>query len=653
MSHTTAVVVVNYGPTGLLETNLVRLAAERPDVQVVVVDNHTAEANAEAVHALSQTHGWTAILSEENLGFGGGMNVGVEAALSQGADRVLLLNPDAVLDATSLSLLEDAVDAAPMMAVSPRVLTASGQVWFAGAGLDVRDGTMVGPERLGEQGIEPWLSGAALMVSAELWKRVGGFDDTYFLYWEDVDLSRRIREVGGALQVLDAATAVHDEGATHGEGGSRAKSDLYYYYNVRNRLRYAQAHLTPAARRRWQATTARQAREVLLRGGRRQFVSSRSGLWAAVAGLRDGLSGRWGARGTVPTEAAGSEEATNDGLRVLMTYIEPLPFHNPYVKLHDRSLEEAGSTVHHFTWRTALTGNYDVVHSHWPEDVFASTSPLKAFGKRTAMALWLAVLTFRDIPIVRTVHNLELPSGMDPAKKALILLMDRMTAHRILISETTPPPTGPYSVVLHGHYIDWFGKLQASEQVPGRIAYFGMIRRYKNVEALATAFVATREKHPEWSLHIAGKPSSDELTADIEQIIGDDPRVNTLFRYLDDDEIVSVCSAAELVVLPYKEMHNSGSLLTALSLGRPCLVPRNTANEVIAAEVGSEWVQMFDGELAAADLKRALAAVADLPECGPDLSRRNWDVSAAGHLAAYREAISRRRRRVPARAYSS
>lgn len=658
---TTAVVVVNYGPVGLLERNLVRLTGENPHVRVVVVDNHTSDANAQAVADLAEGHGWTSVLNPTNAGYGGGCNVGAEAALDLGAERLLFLNPDAFIDAESLARLEATVDADPMTAVAPKIVTETGAHWFAGAGLRVSDGTMVGPSHLDEPGVEPWLTGACFMVSATLWRRVGGFDDSYFLYWEDVDLSRRIREAGGRLFVDLDALAVHDEGATHGEGGSRAKSDVYYYYNVRNRLRYAAAHLTPAARRSWQATSIQQAREVLLRGGRRQFLESRSGLWAAVAGLRDGLTGRWGARGAVPPAPAGAafgapgSAAPEDDrpLRVLMTYIEPLPFHNPYVKLHDQSLRDAGHEVKHFTWKTALSGQYDVVHSHWPEDVFAATSPLKAAGKRVAMLAWLGVLAARRVPVVRTVHNLELPSGMDVAKKQLILALDRLTAHRVLISDTTPAPDGPHSVVLHGHYTDWFGRLPASERVPGRIAYFGMVRRYKNVQALADAFAQTRDTHPEWSLEIAGKASSTELENEIMGALWDDPRVlEPSFRYLEDEEIVRVCTQAQLVVLPYKEMHNSGSLLTALSLGRPCLVPRNAANEAVAAEVGPGWVHMYEGELGAADLETAMAAAVDLAGA-PDLSRRNWDVSAAGHVAAYREALSRRQRDIPGRAYSS
>lgn len=638
----TAIVVVNYGDTGLLEQNLVPLAKKRPDVGVVVVDNHTSPANAAEVDAICARHGWVAHLSPTNLGFGGGMNVGVELAMARGATRLLLLNPDATMDEESLSTLEAHVDAEPMVAVSPRVLTAAGAPWFDGAGLDVRDGTMVGPERLGEPDIEPWLSGAALMLATELWRRVGGFDDSYFLYWEDVDLSRRIREAGGDLRVVRDAVAVHDEGATHGTGGSRAKSDLYYYYNVRNRLRYAQAHLTPAGRRRWVASSPIQAREVLLRGGRRQFLESRSGLLAAAEGVRDGVAGRWGARGAAqPHDNSGTGDAGRP-LRVLMTYMEPLPFHNPYVKMHDRSLEETGEVqVLHFDWRTALSGKYDVVHSHWPEDIFAATSPLKAAGKRVAAAMWLGVLAARRIPIVQTVHNLDLPDDRDPIKRAMLRRVHATAAHRILITDTTPKPDGPYSVVLHGHYKDWFGKHPHSAPVPGRIAYVGLVRRYKNVESLARVFAATKDSHPEWSLEIAGNPSSEELVTSISQLLAGDDRAQLVLRYLEDAEVVRVVTSAQLIVLPYKEMHNSGTVLTALSLRRPVLVPDNGTNRDISDEVGPGWVHTFEGDLSVDDLERAMAAVADQGHLSaPDLSRRDWDVSARGHLSAFRAVLA-------------
>ncbi|MDO5697694.1 MAG: glycosyltransferase [Dermatophilus congolensis] len=660
------IVVVNYGSSDLLASNLARVASEAaahpdlPEPVVVVVDNPTDETERAAVRELCQRHGWILETPPTNIGFGAGANLGATAALEAGAGILLMLNPDAYVDARSLARLADVVTAEPMTLAAPVITTSTGEVWFDGAGVETATGAMTGSDRMHEPGVEPWLTGACLAASAHLWTTVGGFDDDYFLYWEDVDLSRRVREAGGALRVVADASAVHDEGGTQGlDQRSRAKSQTYYYYNIRNRMLYAAKFLTPAARRRWLLASVPEAWAVLLRGGRRQFVQSRQPLVTAAKAVADGAATRTGTRGSggrlarAGTSRAISSNTTSGAgvqtrpLRVLQSYSTPLEFHNPYVKLMDSSLEASGrAEVLHFSWRNALLGDYDVLHVHWPEDVFDATTPLKAAGKRVTMALWLARLAARRTAIVRTVHNLDLPSGMDQVKRRLILALDTMTTYRVLISETTPRPDGPHGIVLHGHYIDWLADQPRSQQVPGRIAYFGLVRRYKNVEALAQAFAQTRDTHPEWSLTISGRPSSDDLVASIEAIIDGDPRVTTTLRYLTDAEVVADVTACELVVLPYKEMHNSGSLLTTLSLGRPALVPENATNRAVADEVGPGWVHFYSGELAASDLERVMDDLRENPPTGaPDLSRRDWDVSAAGHLAAYEAALAITHRR--------
>jgi hypothetical protein len=102
---------------------------------------------------------------------------------------------------------------------------------------------------------------------------------------------------------------------------------------------------------------------------------------------------------------------------------------------------------------------------------------------------------------------------------------------------------------------------------------------------------------------------------------------------------------AELVVLPYRDVHNSGAALLALSLDRPVLVPDNEVTAELAAEVGPGWVHRYDGELTAETLRRALSAVREERRAPrPDLSGREWDGAAAAHVAVYRQARDRARR---------
>lgn len=290
------VVVVNYGSSELVEANLAPLAATLPGATIVVVDNFTTDAEKAAIDELAQRLGWRTVLNSVNLGFGGGNNLGVAEARAAGATRFLLLNPDATITASDVAILLERVDADELVLVSPRVLRPDGSEWFAGSDLYLSDGRIRSARRRGEHAEAPreeWLSGACLLVSAELWSRVAGFDERFFLYWEDVDLSHRVVQAGGSLEVVAAASAVHAEGGTQGAGHStkgQPKSSRYYYFNIRNRLLFAAVNLDKRAVRRWRMLAVPVAWEVLLQGGRRQFLRSPKPILAGIRGVIDGFA---------------------------------------------------------------------------------------------------------------------------------------------------------------------------------------------------------------------------------------------------------------------------------------------------------------------------------------------------------------------------
>lgn len=291
-----AVVVVNYASARLLERNLVAVEREAraldEDARIIVVDNWAGPAEREAATAVARAHGWTLVASETNSGFGGGVNLGVTRALADGATDVLVINPDAHIDRASLTRLAAVTAASRATLAAPVITDSDGRTWFAGIDLLLDDGTMRARRKRRAEDTrpyEPWLSGACLWITAELWALSGGFDEEYFLYWEDVDFSRRVVSAGGTLALVEDATAVHDEGGTQRAepGLSRAKSEGYYFYNIRNRMLFAARHLDDETVRRWRRSIPRTAREVILRGGRRQLLHSAAPLRAYVRGVRE------------------------------------------------------------------------------------------------------------------------------------------------------------------------------------------------------------------------------------------------------------------------------------------------------------------------------------------------------------------------------
>lgn len=289
-----AVIVVNYGSAGLLRSNLLPLHSRLADALTIVVDSYSGDEERAAVAALADEAGWSLVRTSENVGFGVGMNLGVERAGALGATTFLLLNPDASIEPEAVDLLRRSCAEEPLTLAAPVVLRPDGSVWSEGADLYLADGRIRSIRRRSERPAavrEEWLSGACLALTATLWKRIGGFDPGYFLYWEDVDLSHRVRTAGGQLAVLEDARAVHAEGGTQGSGAPSAgerKSYGYYYYNIRNRLLFACRHLSDDELVAWSRATPAVAWEILLQGGRRQFLRSLSPLIAGWRGARDG-----------------------------------------------------------------------------------------------------------------------------------------------------------------------------------------------------------------------------------------------------------------------------------------------------------------------------------------------------------------------------
>lgn len=331
--------------------------------------------------------------------------------------------------------------------------------------------------------------------------------------------------------------------------------------------------------------------------------------------------------------------------RVLQSFKEPGPRTNPYISQLRDSLAAADDVEPVcFTWRVALTGRYDVFHAHWPESLIERRGRFSTFGRRTLYTLFLVRLRIQRVPIVRTVHNLDLPHGISRWDVRLLEATERLTSLRIVLNPLTPvPPDAPHMLIEHGHYREWFARYPRSAAMPGRFAFVGKIRRYKNVDGLLRAFIAmpdTDASSP--TLHVAGAPSSRELQDALRALAETDPRVTLRFGHIEDAALVREVGEAGVVVLPYAEMHNSGSVLAALSLDRPVLVPDNQFNKALADEVGEGWVLRYVGDLQAAHLQWAAEQIAALePGTAPDMSRRNWTEAGRRHAEAYRRALRR------------
>jgi GT2 family glycosyltransferase len=256
---------------------------EGEGADVIVVDNASTDGSADAVT------GAEVIRNDENLGYAGGMNVGIRAALERGADAVLLLNNDVEVEPGAVAALTAAAGGAG--AVCPVVVFADdpARVWYAGAEFDPRRGYQGRHRTTVHDGETERICGAAVLIPRETIEAIGAFDEALFAYVEDADWSLRARDAGLPLRVVPDARVRHKVSAsTGGEGSPDA-----LYYSVRNLLAVCERHaplgLLGTWRRRLTALAAFTAQALLAR-------RRRAGLRAVRDGWRDFRRGRYGPR---------------------------------------------------------------------------------------------------------------------------------------------------------------------------------------------------------------------------------------------------------------------------------------------------------------------------------------------------------------------
>jgi beta-1,4-mannosyltransferase len=330
-------------------------------------------------------------------------------------------------------------------------------------------------------------------------------------------------------------------------------------------------------------------------------------------------------------------------LVVLQSVPDPKPTTNPYLVQLIRSLRASGVEVLTFSWRQALLGRYDLLHMHWPEILCRGNGRVRTLARQLALVVLVGRLAFTRTPIVRTLHNPTRHERTSLREDLLMQLVDRCTTCAIAISaKTAPLPGRPMVTIPHGHYRDHYSRFVLPESRRGRLAYVGLIRPYKGTEELISAFRGLPGGGR--SLTVSGSPRTPELAAELTERAAGDNRITLELRYLSDAELVTRIGEAELVVLPYRDLHNSGVALAALSLGRPVLVPANEVTTDLAAEVGQGWVFSYAGELTSDALMAGLQALdATCRSAEPNLSRREWSTAGEAHMAAYTMALRLRR----------
>lgn len=282
-SPTTAAIIVNYHAYDELDRSLTAVEQFEPGLPIVVMDH---DARASAVDDLRRRHPRATILaSADNPGFGAGVN---RAARDTAAAYLLIVNPDAVIDGPIVQrLLTTMHTAADVAVVGPLVRDADGSIqasarrfpgWSTLLGgrstwlTRVMPGNpwsarnlLTGPDVRQPISVD-WVSGACMLVRCAAFEAVGGFDEGFFLYWEDADLCRRLRDAGWRT-VYDPGATVHHVAGSSSRHAPVASQRAFHDSVFRYFLRHTRVPVRWAAPLVWTALQLRLAVKLARRQG--------------------------------------------------------------------------------------------------------------------------------------------------------------------------------------------------------------------------------------------------------------------------------------------------------------------------------------------------------------------------------------------------
>jgi GT2 family glycosyltransferase len=195
------------------------LNSDYANLLVLLVDNGSPDGSGERIRLSFPEIEF--LQTGQNLGYTGGNNRGIKWALERDADYVLILNNDTVLDPCAVSKLVDTAESSDQQVggVAPKVLyyDEPERIWYGGGefspikglGLHWQEGELDRPDEAEKEREVTFMTGACCLLSAEALSELKGFDEDFFAYVEDAELSLRMRQAGYKMNYQPAARVLH------------------------------------------------------------------------------------------------------------------------------------------------------------------------------------------------------------------------------------------------------------------------------------------------------------------------------------------------------------------------------------------------------------------------------------------------------------
>lgn len=308
---------------------------------------------------------------------------------------------------------------------------------------------------------------------------------------------------------------------------------------------------------------------------------------------------------------------------------------NRFTNLFSQAVQDAGWEVREFTWRPSAVFGPKVILLHWPDELFTAKSLLANAKAAFKLATFQIAKHVCGVRLVWVVHETKPHDQGRKARwvtKAFLGSLDGaifLSQASKIASEADLPQLRniPALITRHGHYrIDMESPPQPRHP-PGQalnLVYFGQIRPYKNLDGLIRA--ARQFRPGDIRVKIMGWCKDPDFTRFLQELAAAAPAVILDIRdeLVPQTELESALDESDGVVLPYRNILNSGAALFALSRNRPVLAPRLGTLPELQAEIGQDWVELYDGDIADDDLHKFARRLRSSGADVADLSRYEW-----------------------------
>lgn len=211
------------------------------NLEIFVIDNGSSD---DSLSHLQGIDGVNLICNEDNLGFAGGMNRGIETALDTCSKYILVVNNDSFTENQNTvgSLAEHMEKKNDVGIITPMVKASTGSgIWFKQGQINWNSATTYHKPIDQETGIidNEYIPMCFALIRSEVFNEIGNFDESYFLYYEDVDFCIRAKQSGWELATdLDSEVRHKGTASTSGEYGSTMS-----YYQARNKILFYKKHI--------------------------------------------------------------------------------------------------------------------------------------------------------------------------------------------------------------------------------------------------------------------------------------------------------------------------------------------------------------------------------------------------------------------------